>query len=160
MISDFPNSYHCQSRVHCQTCLTNADWRKNVSAPDTCPWGVTLENHAEKLREAQSRAAAPPPPPNPPSLKQPGDLLAFVIHEVTEEFMCGGCDQRRKLMNGWGWMGCMQNVSTIYGWLKVECEKRKLDVKKLKILEALVKAIRTGRESETANPVDNTPAQG
>jgi hypothetical protein len=57
-------------------------------------------------------------------------------------------------------MGCMQNVSTIYGWLKVECEKRKLDVKKLKILEALVKAIRTGRESETANPVDNTPAQG
>jgi len=167
MIPDFIHTYHCGepgkgSCAHCLTCLVNADWRKQVGAPDICPWGVTAENYeakkAENLKALGQRntEAAKAASVAVPSLRLPGDLLAYVIHEVTGEKVCGGCDQRRQQMNEWGWLGCLQNVATIYGWLQAECEKRKLTVKKLDVLEALVKAIKAGLVAEKLKTVDKS----
>lgn len=35
---DFIHSSACKSRVHCVECLMNPGWRKQVGAPDVCPW--------------------------------------------------------------------------------------------------------------------------
>ena len=43
---------HCNSRAHCHACRTDAEWRKAVNAPDTCPHGVTAE-----MAEAERQAA-------------------------------------------------------------------------------------------------------
>lgn len=169
MTPDFTNSIHCGKPgvglcVHCLTCLADREWRKNVGAPDVCPWGVTKENHAEKLAEAQKAREGPqweklfePMQSAKPSLTQPGDLLAYVIHEVTGIAICGACEGRRAEINAWGWSGALQNVGTIYGWLKAECEKRKLTVKKTDVLLALVKAIKAGLAGEREKGLTTQP---
>lgn len=48
----FQESFHCESRVHCKVCRTDAAWRAVYQAPDVCPFGITTD-------------ALPPPPIQP-----------------------------------------------------------------------------------------------
>ena len=38
MIEDFINQGDCLCFAHCPTCRTDAAWRKEIGAPDVCPW--------------------------------------------------------------------------------------------------------------------------
>lgn len=33
---NFRDTVHCKSRVHCEICRADAEWRKSLGAPDEC----------------------------------------------------------------------------------------------------------------------------
>lgn len=54
-------------------------------------------------------------------LPKPGDLLAAAIYRATGITLEAGgckCKQRRNHMNAKGWLWCVKNLRTIYGWLR------------------------------------------
>lgn len=48
---------HCATHVHCRTCRTDPDWRRQVGAPDDCPHGVTLDDMPEPAYAVLSLAS-------------------------------------------------------------------------------------------------------
>jgi hypothetical protein len=37
-VISFIETFACSSRIHCDTCRIDAQWRKNVGAPEECPF--------------------------------------------------------------------------------------------------------------------------
>lgn len=57
--------FFCPPRIYCETCLLNLHWRRLKSAPEVCPFGVTLataQAEREKAIAKQQAQSAPRPP--------------------------------------------------------------------------------------------------
>lgn len=62
MSSDFLQSIHCVSRGACATCRASPEFRKAFSAPEECPYGITLHTIPPFDKDAYSKARRKSPP--------------------------------------------------------------------------------------------------
>jgi hypothetical protein len=139
MIPDFIHTFHCQSGVHCATCLVSTNWRVSVGAPSPCPWGIVTP---EDIKARQSKSGTPV------YTNQPGDILAKLIHTFTGETPCGACDARRKQMNEWSWTGCVVHIKEIAGWIEEEAQKRGKTLDPATVISTIWKAVKVGLKVE------------
>jgi hypothetical protein len=107
-----------------------------VLPPDGSPWARAMLDAAEQFK---------PPEPIGPG---PGRLLSKMIYDltghITEE--CPRCHERALQMNAWGYSGCVLHARTIYGWLRQECDERKITVDRKLIWKAIKAGLRTAKD--------------
>jgi len=108
--------------------------------------GITLKvapvaaDFEEFMKEAVERHAlnVDRPPPNL-TLKsaRPGDVLAWVIHQLTGSVPCSHCLRHADKMNEWGWLKCWLHRDEVLNWLTEEANKRGVAVEKSQLMDLL-----------------------
>lgn len=74
-----------------------------------------------------------------PENRGPGEIMAYIIRQITGERMCPRCRTRVNWMNEAGWKECWKQRKMIVGWIVEEAKERGYDVKD-KAASALLKA--------------------
>ena len=112
-------------------------------------WRDQLNDHRRRIGLEPIVREQVAPKRNTRSKTRPGHMLGTAIRLVTGEQAGGGCacNDRRRLMDTWGWWGCWKRRGLIAGWLVEEAEKRGHAISGSKALGLLRAAIREVRGS-------------
>jgi hypothetical protein len=144
----FYQKIHCDKKIFCSTCRSDRNWRSSIAEAYTspsglvdweCPLGVPWPENYETNNDTTVHYGDKD---FATITSGPGSKLAEMIRAVTGEKPCAACLERAKQMNEWGWMGCIRNAKTIYGWLKEEQEKRGIKIDKKLIWKTIKVALR------------------
>lgn len=114
-----------------------------------CPNGHFGRHEQTGCKEsAQDLSQRAPLKKRGPSMRAPGDVLAYVIWKVTGEMVgfCGACGDRVQKMNLWGWPGCMARKEEIIGWLIEEAGKRGHKITKRRVVSLLAAALKSRQQ--------------
>jgi len=92
-----------------------------------------------------------------PQVRNPGDILAWAIHQLTGFVPCASCVKHATQMNEWGWIGCWSHRGEIMEWIKEEANKRGVTVEKAKLLDLLRAAWKISGKTQELDRKDLTP---
>jgi hypothetical protein len=76
----FTKRIGCEKRFWCQPCREDPEWRKQMGAPEECPYGITVENASSQRQK--------------PEIKPTKPTITIPVEEGKEPKKgCGGCQK-------------------------------------------------------------------
>lgn len=171
-MSDFLNSRECETRLFCASCRLSPEWRAIMSAPDSCPFGITADNipyaaAATAQKQSASRADnATAEVFSGGGLHQnagPGTELKKLLKtwlRIEATPTCS-CNARARVMDeeefrspGW----CAAHEGDIVGWLREEATKRGLPFLDAAGRLLVRRAISNDRKNKARSAAKTAPA--